>query len=184
MLSQNPSDIMIEQTVADELSRSPDGEKYAHEKVSAVLDELGFDRKLLGAHPFDLSGGELQRAAIAKLLLTDCKILLLDEPSKGLDVSSKKRLSRLFRRLAESGKAVIFVTHDLDFAAETADRAALVFGGKIAANQPAEKFFSQNTLYTTAAARISRNVFRGAVTSQKLIEACKNARKGAENEVL
>jgi energy-coupling factor transport system ATP-binding protein len=176
MLPQNPSDIMIEETVFEDLKKSPSalGEVYSNEEIGSAIEMTGFEKRLLSAHPFDLSGGELQRAALAKLLLTKPKILLLDEPVKGLDPICKRRLSRLLRELADEGRAVIFVTHDLEFAAETADRTVLIFGGRAAAAESTVDFLANNSVYTTAAARIGRRVFPTAVTSERLISVCKS----------
>lgn len=176
LLPQQPLDILIEETVAEELERSPDGEKYPPEETARVADKLGI-RELLGSHPFDLSGGEAQLAALAKLLLLKPRILLLDEPTKGLDPLRKKRLAEILRGLAEEGAAVIFVTHDLEFAGNAADDIALMFGGRIAAQGAAEEFLRKNSVYTTAAARIGRAVFPRAVTADGLISACLRAEK-------
>jgi energy-coupling factor transport system ATP-binding protein len=177
MLPQNPLDILIEETVSDEILRSAEGEKYSPEEISRVTEELQIGENLLGTHPFDLSGGEAQRVALAKLLLTKPQILLLDEPTKGLDPVCKSRLSEVLKRLAERGAAVIFVTHDLDFAAETADEIALIFGGRAVACEQSTEFLRKNSVYTTAAARIGRAFFPDSVTTQKLICACAAAEK-------
>lgn len=174
LLPQRPSDIMLHETVFDDLLYDPDGEKRSEESVFAVTESLGLDRSLLYSHPFDLSGGELQRAAIAKLLLLEPKILLLDEPEKGLDIHAKIQLCRILKQLSAQGKTVVFITHDLDFAAQTADSIALLFGGTVAAQQPTVEFLKSGGLYTTAAARISGEVFPDAVTSDRLIEKCLN----------
>lgn len=182
-LPQNPADIMLEETLRTELEKAPDGTERTDEEINEIMDALSLDRKLLAAHPLDLSGGELQRAALAKLLLTKPKIILLDEPSKGIDHDCRQRLSQILRRFAEQGAAVIFITHDLDFAARTADNIALMFGGRIAASEPAEEFMSGGRLYTTAAARIGGSVFPYAITPEKLITCCLNAEKEMGHEL-
>jgi energy-coupling factor transport system ATP-binding protein len=177
MLPQNPCDILIEETVLGELSHSPNGENYQREEIDSLLERLGIAENLLDSHPFDLSGGEVQRVALAKLLLTKPRILLLDEPTKGLDPVCKRRLSEILRRLAEEGTAVIFVTHDLDFAAEVSDRTALVFGGRVVTAEPTVEFLQKNYVYTTSAARIGRAVFPTAVSGRRLISACLEAER-------
>lgn len=177
MLPQNPLDILIEETVLHELSRSADGEKYSQEEIESVTERLQIGEDLLGSHPFDLSGGEVQRVALAKLLLTKPRILLLDEPTKGLDPVCKAQVSAILRSLAEQGAAVIFVTHDLEFAAQTADDIALIFGGRAVTHEPTEDFLRKNSVYTTAAARIGRAVFPNAVSAERLTAACTAAEK-------
>lgn len=177
MLPQNPLDILIEETVSQELSRSADGEKYPQEEIKRTAERLEIGEELFGSHPFDLSGGEVQRVALAKLLLTKPRIFLLDEPTKGLDPVCKAQISAILRGLAEQGAAVIFVTHDLDFAAQTADDIALIFGGRVVTHEPTVNFLRKNSVYTTAAARIGRAVFPNAVSAERLIAACTAAEK-------
>ncbi|MBR1724856.1 MAG: ABC transporter ATP-binding protein, partial [Ruminococcus sp.] len=172
MLPSDPHLLFTEQTVMLDLARDPDGAKRGTEEIYAVTDSLGLDRKILERYSFDLSGGELQRAALAKLLLLHPRILLLDEPEKGLDPQAKAQLGGLLRRFADDGGAVIFVTHDLDFAAEYSDRVVMLFGGYAAAESSPESFFAGNSLYTTSAALISRDVFPGCVTAPDLIDRC------------
>lgn len=172
MLPQNPHDILTGQSIYEDLHTTPDGEKRSDEQIFSVTDKLGLAREILEAHHFDLSGGELQRAALAKLLLMQPEILLLDEPEKGLDSANKLRLKSILRGYAADGRAVIFVTHDLDFAAETADVITMLFGGTTAASDDNVKFLEHNVLYTTSAARIAHGVFPGVVTSDALIEKC------------
>ena len=121
----------------------------------------------LDKHPYDLSGGEQQLVALAKVLALHPKLLLLDEPTKGLDAASKKRIIKLLKELAGSGMTVLAVTHDVEFAAECADRCAMFFRGEIMSDAAPEAFFSENSFYTTAASRITRGHFRNAVTVSK-----------------
>lgn len=126
---------------------------------------------MLDLHPYDLSGGEIQRAALVKLLLLEPKILLLDEPTKGLDKQCKRQLSSLLKELAAEGKAIIFITHDMDFIAETADDVTLIFGGKAVSSLPVRQFIMQNSVYTTAASRIGRGYFDKTMTDSELISS-------------
>ncbi len=126
----------------------------------------------LHRHPYDVSGGERQRCALAKALLTEPELLLLDEPTKGLDAVCKRELRALLRRLAAQGVCVLLVTHDVEFAAETADRCALLFdGGVIGAGTP-EDFFSENSFYTTAAVRMAHDLCPRAVTCAAVAARC------------
>ena len=124
-------------------------------------------------HPFDLSGGETQRAALAKLSVADPNIYLLDEPEKGLDVRSKTELAGLLRALSDSGKTVVLVTHDMDFAARYTDRCIMLFSGNTAADLNTREFFKDNRFYTTTAARISSGFDDNAVTDEDVIRFCK-----------
>ena len=127
---------------------------------------------LLSRHPYDLSGGELQKAALAKVLLLQPKILLLDEPTKGLDAFYKEQLSQLLLRFQTEGGTILMVSHDVEFCARFATHAALFFDGDVTAVQPAGQFFAGNQFYTTAAARMSRTVFPNAVTNEEVIARC------------
>lgn len=174
-LAMLPSDVhafFSERTIMEDLERAPDGGKRPRERIFDAADRVGLDRNLLGSHSLDLSGGELQRAAFVKLLLLEPKIILLDEPTAGLDISAKSRLAALLREFAAGGGAAIFVTHDLEFAARYCDRAVMLFGGRAAAEDSAERFFAQNSLYTTSASLAARRVFPNCVTSERLIKKC------------
>jgi len=123
-------------------------------------------------HPYDISGGEQQRTAIALALFTSPDIILLDEPTKGQDAHSKERFAGLLKALTESGKTVVMATHDLEFAAEYADRCGLLFGGKLVSLSASDEFFAANDYYTTAAARITRPFFRYSVTVDRAVKCC------------
>lgn len=128
---------------------------------------------ILKNHPFDLSGGEIQKAAIAKVMISSPDVILLDEPTKGVDAWSKKAITEILRRLTKNGKAIIIVTHDNEFAAETADTCGLLFDGTIVSEAPSNIFYSQNDFYTTSAARITRGFFENATTYEDVIKLCK-----------
>ena len=128
----------------------------------------------LGTHPYDLSGGELQRAALAMALLQTPRLLLLDEPTKGLDALYKRTLAEKLRVLCDGGATVITVTHDTEFAAAHCDGAALLFDGSCAVQADVQTFFSQNYFYTTAANKLARSRLPDAVTEAQVIRACEN----------
>lgn len=140
-------------------------------RIQAVADKLGID-DLLDKHPYDLSAGQLQKCALAKLLLQNPKIMLLDEPTLGLDVGFKQTLADILNNIKAQGTAILMVTHDIEFAAEHADRCALFFDGGIISSGTPEDFFSSNYFYTTAASRISRQLYNGAITCDAVIEMC------------
>ena len=125
---------------------------------------------LLDAHPHDLSGGEQQRAALAKVLLTNPRLLLLDEPTKGLDNFFKQKFAGILDRLKADGITIVMVSHDVEFCAEHADLVSMFFDGQILTTDTPHRFFGQNSFYTTAANRMSRCVFKNAVTAQDVAD--------------
>lgn len=110
--------------------------------------------KYAGRHPYDLSGGEKQLAALDIILAKNPALLILDEPTKGLDYNEKMKLADKLGSLREKGKAILLITHDVEFAALTSDRMLLMFGGGIVSDKPPQEFCESNIFYTTAAARL------------------------------
>lgn len=146
LLPQNPKALLVAETVRDELmewaSTCGYDEAAARERA-ASLGLSGLD----GRHPYDLSGGQRQLLALAKLLLIGPELLLLDEPTKGLDLASRRIIARALRGHAEAGGTVIMATHDLDFAEQVADDIAMMFDGEIACMEPPADFFADNVFY-------------------------------------
>lgn len=176
LLTQNPKTMFVCDTLYDDLKESADLEdkECSHERIEQISEMLGLT-DLLKSHPYDLSGGEQQKAAIGKLLLLKPKILLLDEPTKGIDVYAKEELAKILQRRSEAGDAVVIVTHDVEFAAKYANECMMVFNGEVICRDNAKDFFVGNNFYTTSAHRISRGVTSDAVTPEDVIELCKNA---------
>ena len=171
MLPQNPQALFVKATVREDLLEIlPKSERKTERLAQAVsLCKL---TDLLDRHPYDLSGGEQQRAALAKILLLNPDILLLDEPTKGLDAEFKQTFGQILRTLQASGVAILMVSHDIEFCAKYADRCALFFDGNIVTEAEPRTFFSGNSFYTTAANRIARDILLDAVTSEDVIAAC------------
>lgn len=174
-LPQEPVTMFVKESVRDDLLQS--GDKAA---VDNVAQRMGIEH-LLDRHPWDLSGGEIQKCAFAKILLADPKIIVLDECTKGMDSFAKKALGDTLLSLKAEERTILLVTHDLEFAAQYCDRCGLLFDGKIAAEDNAVEFFSHNRFYTTAAARLTRGFFSGAVTSTAVRERLAMAKRG-QNE--
>ncbi len=130
--------------------------------------ELVKIKDLLEKHPFDLSGGEQQRAALAKVLLCSPDILLLDEPTKGMDAAFKAEFAGMINELKRNGCTVIMISHDVEFCAGYADLCAMLFDGEISAAASAHCFFNENRFYTTAASRMSRGIIDNAVTDEEI----------------
>ena len=128
---------------------------------------------LMETHPYDLSGGEQQRAALAKVLLADPKLLLLDEPTKGIDSFFKEKLAAILCKLKQQGITIVMVSHDVEFCAQYADMVSMFFDGQILTTDTPRRFFGNNSFYTTAANRMSRHVFSMAVTAEDVVKLCK-----------
>ena len=137
--------------------------------VDTVVQQMAL-APLLERHPFDLSGGEQQRAALAKVLLMQPRVLLLDEPTKGMDGAFKVEFGALLRTLCAQGTAVCIVSHDVEFCAQYADRCGLLFRGEVVTENDPRAFFSGNYFYTTAAARIARTAAPGAVLCEEVVQ--------------
>lgn len=156
MLPQDVETVFLKNTVNEELSGVDTG-------------ELPFDiSHLLDKHPYDLSGGEQQLVALAKVLAAKPKLLLMDEPTKGLDTIKKAQIINILKQLKQNGVTVVIVTHDVEFAAECADRCALFFRGNIVSVDRPCEFFSNNRFYTTAASRMSRGFYEKTVTLRQI----------------
>lgn len=172
-LPQNPQLLFVKNTLEEELLEATSAMGYSkdegREKIREIVSRFNMEG-LLSHHPFDLSGGEQQKAALMKILLMEPRIVLLDEPTKGIDAYSKYVLGGILKQLKNDGMTIITVTHDVEFAAEYADRCAMFFDGQIASIEKPEVFFSENSYYTTSASRISRGFFSGAVTVDEVID--------------
>ena len=178
MLPQEPRSFFTKNTLKDELA----GISGDEDKLAETIRICGLGG-LLDRHPYDLSGGETQRAGIAMLLLTGADILLLDEPTKGTDAGFKDEFRRLLGRLAEEGKAILIVSHDLEFCAETADRCAMLFDGGIVSEGAPREFFGNSEYYTTTACRIAHG-YSPAVTADELVFACRGESPEEDTDIL
>ena len=174
LLPQNPQALFVKPTVREDLLEILPKAERKSERLSQVVSLCKL-QDLLDRHPYDLSGGEQQRAALAKILLLNPDILLLDEPTKGLDAEFKQTFGQILRTLQASGVAILMVSHDIEFCAKYADRCALFFDGNIVTESTPKTFFSGNSFYTTAANRIARDVLPDAVTPEDVILACGGA---------
>lgn len=177
VLPQNPQDLFVKDTVLEDLKEMFEGwsrEKRKEEEtlLAQVIADTQIEH-LLKMHPYDLSGGEQQRAALAKVLLLEPEILLLDEPTKGLDGFYKQKLADIFQNLKKRGTTILMVSHDIEFCASYADRCAMFFDGGIVISSEAKEFFTGNSFYTTAANRMARHLFPEAVTVKDVVEACR-----------
>ncbi len=163
MLPQDVETVFVADTVKQDL------------KLAGALErEFPFDLSpYYDRHPYDLSGGEKQIVALAKVMSKNPDILLMDEPAKGLDGEARSRLIAFIREMKKREKTILIVTHDVEFAALCADRCLFFFRGEVVAEDVAEEFFWENAFYTTAAARIAKGYLDHAVTNEQLLNAYK-----------
>ncbi len=175
LLPQNPQSLFVKKTVEEDLYEILKGKKYSQkikdEKVKKVISICDL-KDLLKRHPYDLSGGESQKAALAKVLLLEPQILLLDEPTKGLDAEFKNHFAHIIHNLRKKGMSVVMVSHDIEFCAEHTSRCALFFDGNIVSQGSTRKFFSGNSFYTSSANRMARHRIENGITVNDIIGAC------------
>ena len=160
LLPQDVESVFIRDTVGEELKG-----------CEGVISTIPYDlTDLFDRHPYDISGGERQLVALCKALATQPQLIIMDEPSKGLDVNAKAQLADIVLVLKDRGVTVLLISHDVEFAAMCADRCAMFSQGHIAACEPTERFLSGNRFYTTAASRITRGVYEGAYTVERALK--------------
>ncbi len=176
MVPQNPRSLFVEKTLLDDFKRE-ESDLFKIQKIAGTCKV----EDLLNQHPFDLSGGELQRAAIAKVLLNGPQILFLDEPTKGIDISFKKCLAELLKDFKNNGGSIVMVTHDLDFCAEVSDVCGMLFDGRNLCEDAPREFFDGKRFYTTAANRMAKDLIAGAITANDIIKTL-NDLEGEKNE--
>ena len=168
MLPQDPKSLFVKKTVREDLAEMAK-DKQDIERIAALCQVT----ELLDSHPYDLSGGEQQRAALAKVLLTEPKMLLLDEPTKGIDSFFKETFAGILSDLKKQGITIVMVSHDVEFCARYADVVSMFFDGQILTTDTPRRFFGSNSFYTTAAHRMSRHIFHMAVTVDDVLTLCR-----------
>ena len=163
LLPQDVQTVFLGNTVAEELADAQAG----LEMLPMSLEHLR------GRHPYDLSGGEQQLVALARVLATRPKLLLMDEPTKGVDAHAKKQLLDVLQALKKQGVTILIVTHDVEFAALCADRCLMLFRGRIVSQGTPATFFGNSSFYTTAVSRMSRGYYENAVTVEAAAALCR-----------
>ena len=176
LLPQNPQSLFVFETVREDLEevlilQNKDRE-YIDKEVKRVSKLLDIEH-LLEHHPYDLSGGELQRAGMAKVMLLNPKIILLDEPTKGLDAYCKEEIGKMLMKLRDMGVTIVVVSHDIEFSARYSDRCAMFFDGSIVSEGTPKEFFLGNNFYTTVSNRITRNIFEDTLIYEDVVSLCK-----------
>ena len=175
VLPQDPQTVFIKSTLRDDYREIMKVLDYSKEHMEKEINNVSVQldiAHLLDAHPYDLSGGEQQKAALAKILLLKPRILFLDEPTKGIDAFSKDVLQQIIKELQGNGLTIILVTHDIEFAASVSDRVGLFFDSDMISLDTPVRFFAENSFYTTAASRMSRHLFDYTITKDQIIETC------------
>lgn len=189
MLPQNPQTLFVKKTVREDLyealSNINISKEEKDEQVARVVNLCSLT-DFLDRHPYDISGGEQQRTALAKVLLTAPDILLLDEPTKGFDAEFKVTFADIINKLTNQGVTVLMVSHDVTFCAEYAHRCGMFFDGSIVADGTPREFFSGNSFYTTSANRMARHLIPEAVTVDEIIACCggKITKKESKDEAM
>ena len=171
VLPQNPQSLFARKSVYLDLFDMTDKTLSKSEREQCVAEVASLCRieELLEYHPYDLSGGEQQRTALAMILLKKPQILILDEPTKGMDSHFKKIFADILNDLKAGGATIFMVSHDIEFCAEYADRCALFFDGNITSVATARKFFKGNNFYTTSANRMARELIPDAILADDII---------------
>ncbi len=175
LLPQDPQTIFLKSTVSEDYEEITKTLGFDRQKAKSMIEDVAEKldiAHLMAKHPYDLSGGEQQKCALGKLLLLQPRILMLDEPTKGLDPFTKNALISILKELKGQGLTMFLVTHDVEFACKIADRCALFFDGEVISEDVPSLFFAQNNFYTTAANRMVRRRFPYAVTVEDVIEQC------------
>ena len=177
-LPQNPRSLFTEINAEEELAEVfvsyGTGESLKQEEIIKRVNQMLSDLELEDCrkqHPYDLSGGQAQRLALGKILLTDPNILLLDEPTKGLDAARKKTLAELLGRLQAQGKTIVMVSHDMEFAAEYASHCAFMFQGDIVTAAKKRSFFLENLFFTTETAIMTKGILPDCITVEDAVSA-------------
>lgn len=174
VLPQNVQSLFLKKTVYLDLMETLSTKKISKEEKENKIRKFSSLCKidnLFSFHPFDLSGGEMQRVALCKILLNEPKILLLDEPTKGMDAFFKEEFGEILLNLKNDGVTIILVSHDIEFCARFSDKCSLFFDGKFAGADTTRKFFSDKNFYTTSANRIIRDLIPDAILYEDIILA-------------
>ena len=171
-LVQNPLSIFTEITAEDELAVCCGRDPKAVEEMLEKMELTEFREQ----NPLDLSGGQQQRLALGKVLLTKPEILLLDEPTKGMDGGFKVKFGAMLRELKKQGITTVLVSHDMEFCAEYATYCGLMFDREIISFGPTREFFAENVYYTTAAARMTRGILKDCLVAEDIMAALEKGR--------
>lgn len=181
LLPQDPVTVFVKPTLKEDFEEILAAASLPKEQHAAAIEKVAEQFEItpfLSKNPLDLSGGEQQRCALAKLLLTNPEIILLDEPTKGMDAETKNRFGCLLQKMQQAGKTVLTVTHDIEFAAAFSTRCGLFFDGRVVSSNEPNAFFAQNCFYTTAACRMAKEHVPNAVLVEEVAAVCQSFLNG------
>jgi energy-coupling factor transport system ATP-binding protein len=153
LVPQSPGDLLYLDSVEAECDAADVGAGVAPGSTRSALDELvpGIGDDL---HPRDLSEGQRLGLVLAMILASSPRVLLLDEPTRGLDYPSKARFAARARRLAEHGRAVLVATHDVELAASLANRVIVMADGELVADGSPDEVLSTSAAFASQVSRI------------------------------
>ena len=152
-IPQDPELLFTCQSVGEELAQWQQSGAYSDQDVQELLEASGLlarttYQKLMSSHPYDLSGGQQQLLALVKVLLTKARLLILDEPTKGLDAPTKDAVVNLLSRAQSEGATIVMATHDMQLISRVADNVSLVFDGQISLTEPTSEFFENSWVWS------------------------------------
>lgn len=181
---QEPRNLFSKDSVLEELLGKQKGLIYSQElfeNTDKLMNEIKSRNEdlyhyikffeienILAINPFDISGGEMQKVAMIKVLLLNSQILIMDEPTKGLDAYAKKKMADYLLKLKENGKTILLVSHDIEFSASISDRLGFLFNKRIISDANPSEFFTDNHFYTTVTRRIVRDKFEDVILIREL----------------
>ena len=152
-IPQNPELLFTCQSVGEELAQWQQSGVYSDQDVQELLEASGLlarttYQKLMSSHPYDLSGGQQQLLALVKVMLTKPRLLILDEPTKGLDASTKEAVINLLSYAQAEGTTILVATHDMQLISRVADNVSLVFDGQISLTELTSEFFANSWVWS------------------------------------
>lgn len=169
------SSLRVDENFKDSLLELTDEEMIGNEELNSIkFDNLNFNfrellelfglKELLSHHPYDCSGGEQQKIVIMKVLLEDCGILIMDEPTKALDPISSCNLSKILKNLQKNGISIVMSSHDLNFIANNCERCLMLFDKDILIDNYPKCIFRENNFYTTFVNRMVKDYCPKCIT--------------------
>ncbi|MDO5559272.1 MAG: ATP-binding cassette domain-containing protein [Oscillospiraceae bacterium] len=175
-MPQNPAGMFLKSSVREDIAYTARLHNKSKDDTYKLLESSDFYKDIflsIDKNPMDLSGGEMQRLAFFKIMLTDPTIILMDEPTKGLDAKAKTALADILTGLRKKNICTVLVTHDLEFAAQCCDRCAMLFDGQIISCEEPSRFFCDNYYYTTQVNKLVKNIMPDAVTLREVMRRCR-----------
>jgi energy-coupling factor transport system ATP-binding protein len=168
---QNPNDHLFADTVEDEIAFSLKNQGMEANRIATLVEQMLNKFRLSQyrhTYPRYLSGGEKQRLALATVLVNEPKIIVLDEPTRGMDYALKKELIGFLKESCKKGSAVVMVTHDVEMAAECADRVILLSEGRVVVDGSKRQVLSKALLFSPQINRLAQALSRQGIADTTL----------------